>query len=114
MGDEELVQRTLCESHGYTYMPSGLDTKVGFAMSTQGKTPVNGLRHPPIGDTNGWYIWCGEELSQDRDFFVPVHTRHLSDKCPEAIPFLGLPPGARFLAANGHVDIWFDETLLNI
>jgi hypothetical protein len=112
MRDAELVQRTLCESHGYTYVASELDSKVGFAISTQGKIPLNGLRHSPRGDTNGWFIWCGEELSQDIDFFVPMHARHLWDQCPEAIPFLGLPPGSRFLAANGYVDIWFDETLL--
>jgi len=29
-------------------------------------------------------------------------------------PFLGLPPGFRFLFVPGAVDIWFDESLLKV
>jgi hypothetical protein len=53
------AQRSLCEEKGYDYTPAGLDSKLGFAIRTQGKIPINGLRHPPAGDTNGWYIWSG-------------------------------------------------------
>ena len=112
--DTELVQKVLCEEKGYHYVPSSLDSKLGFANNTLGKLPLNGLRHPPTGDTNGWYIWCGEELSQEPDFFVPLHTGHLIDRCPEVMRFLGLPPGSRFLVAGDHVDVWFDKSLLNV
>ena len=76
--------------------------------------PINGLRHPPEGDTTGWYIWAGENLSADADFFVPLCVVHLDEWCPEAIPYLGLPPGWRFLIADGHEDVWFDPSLLDI
>jgi hypothetical protein len=36
----------------------------------------------------------------------------VKDKCPEALPFLGLPPGYRFLVAGEYVDVWYDSTLL--
>lgn len=108
------AQRSLCEEKGCDYTPAGLDSKLGFAIKTQGKIPINGLRHPPAGDTNGWYIWCGEELSQEPEFFEPLHTRHLFERCPEALRFLGLPPGCRFLVAGDYVDVWFDRSLLNI
>jgi hypothetical protein len=75
---------------------------------------VNGLRHPPEGDTNVWYIWCGEELSADPQFFVPMHTRHMQERCPDVLPLLGLPPGSRFLIAGKAVDLWFDEFLITI
>ena len=112
--DIELVQRLLCEEKGYRYVPSSLDSKLCFAKKTLGKLPLNGLRHPPKGDTNGWYIWCGEELSQEPNFFVPLHTGHLIDLCPEVMLFLGLPPGSRFLVAGDHVDVWYDESLLDV
>jgi hypothetical protein len=70
------------------------------------------LRHRPVGDTNGWYIWAGAELSQDPDFFIPLHVEHLEEWCPEVLPFLALPPGSRFLLADGYEDVWHDAELL--
>jgi hypothetical protein len=107
-------QRLVCREHGFDYVPASLDSKLGFAVETAGAVPLNGMRHPPQGDTNGWYIWCGEELSQAPAFFSPLHTRHLQDRCPEALLYLGLPPGARFLVADGHVDVWYDGSLLSV
>ena len=76
--------------------------------------PINGLRHPPEGDTTGWYIWAGEELSEDPDFFVPLHFEHLAEWCPGVTKFLALPPGWRFLTAPDHEDVWFDVSLLKL
>jgi len=111
--DSSEAQREICKIRGLPYFPTDPDSKLGFATGTQGKVPVNGLRHPPEGATSGWYIWCGEEFSQDPNFFAPLHARHLSDRCPEALRFLGLPPGSRFLAVGDYVDVWFDESLLS-
>ena len=33
---------------------------------------------------------------------------------PEVLPFLGLPPGYRFLLADTTQDVWFDESLLSV
>lgn len=62
--------------------------------------------------TCGWYIWAGLELSSDPDFFVPMHGEHLFEDRSEAIQYLGLPPGWRFLIAPGYEDIWYDNSLL--
>jgi hypothetical protein len=86
---------------------------VGFAVDTQGMLPINGLRDPRVGDTSGWYIWCGKGYSSNPEFFVPLHANHLFERCPDIIKFLGLPPGYRFLVAGDYLDIWFDESLLN-
>jgi len=75
---------------------------------------LNGLRHPAEGDTTGWYIWAGEAVSQDSEFFEPVHVAHLAEVCPAALPFLGLPPGWRFLLAGDLVEVWEDRSLLDI
>jgi hypothetical protein len=75
--------------------------------------PVHGLRHPPAGDTSGWYIWVGE-LTDDADFFVPQHARHLIERVPELRAHLTGPPGSRFLIAPGYVDRWQDDSLLDV
>ena len=87
--------------------------KLGVALQTLDQTPIRGLRHPPTGETNGWYIWAGE-YSSEKDFLQPLHASHLLQRLPEVIRFLGLPPGSRFLLAGEHVDVWFDESLLNV
>ena len=37
---------------------------------------------------------------------------HLADWCPDALRFLGLPPGWRFLVAGAYADAWEDPQLL--
>jgi hypothetical protein len=113
VNEQELATQQVawCRKYGQPCIVPAADTKLGFAFGTRGSIPVNGFAHPPEGDTNGWYIWCGEELSSAADFFSPMHTAHVKDKCPEALQFLRLPPGYRFLLAGEHVDVWNDPTL---
>lgn len=106
-------QMQTCEKFGAEFFAPTEGSKVGISPNVRtGLQPINGLRHPPIGDTSGWYIWAGEELSDSDDFFVPLHIEHLDDWCPAIKKFLGLPPGWRFLIAPDYEDAWFDETLL--
>src|SRR5690242_16865494 len=81
----ERIQRDICKTHNSEFVSTPLNTKLGFAVQTLGKLPINGLRHPLQGDTNGWYIWCGEELGSDPDFFSPLHASHLKEPCPEVL-----------------------------
>ncbi|MBC8069543.1 MAG: hypothetical protein IAG13_14495 [Deltaproteobacteria bacterium] len=109
-----LEQRELCERYGTGFVAAPAGLKVGVSRNLrEGLAPVNGMRHPVSGDTTGWYIWAGEELSPEPDFFVPLHVEHLVDWCPEALRFLGLPPGWRFLLAGEYVDVWEDPSLLD-
>jgi hypothetical protein len=106
-------QQEVCRRFGVEYLPPALDLKVGIAKDAfEGLWPLNGLRHPPVGDTSGWYIWAGETLSEADDVFQPLHVSHLAEGCPGVVRYLGLPPGWRFLIAPGHEDVWFDPTLL--
>jgi hypothetical protein len=89
--------------------------KIGISRTFDpAQFPINGLRHPSQGDTTGWYVWSGEKLSTDADFFIPLHALHLNDRCPEIVKYFGLAPGWRFLIAPGHEDVWFDPNLLNV
>lgn len=114
MNDEiENLQKKICEKYGVDYFPAPPDMKIGIALNVrEGLMPINGLRHPPKGDTTGWYIWAGEELPDDPDFFKPLHVSHLENWCPVVLKFLGLPPGWRFLVAGEYEDVWYDDSLL--
>lgn len=108
-------QRDICNKYNAPFVSSPLNLKVGISRNVKdGALPINGLRHPIEGDTSGWYIWGGEELSDDPDFFLPLHIEHLSEWCPDIIKFLGLSPGWRFLYTPNYEDVWEDKTLLEI
>ena len=108
-------QHELCLRYGTLMVEARHDMKVGVSRNVRsGVLPLNGLRHPPVGDTTGWYIWAGEEPESDPDFFVPLHVAHLDEWCPSARRFLGLPPGWRFLVAGEYEDVWEDASLLDV
>ncbi len=102
-------QNEICNDHGVEAIVPEANEKLGIAISTIGKTPINGLRHPIENGTCGWYIWCGEELSEDLEFFKPLHVKHIKEHLPEVEKYLALPVGFRFLLADDCEDIWFDE-----
>jgi hypothetical protein len=108
------IQRRFCRENGYDCLPTTLEAMIGYAVETEGQLPINGLRHPPEGYTNGWFIWCGENLSKADDFFSSFQTSNIFHHCLEIIKFLGMPPGYRFLLAGDYLDIWYDESLLDI
>jgi hypothetical protein len=75
--------------------------------------PLNAIRHPPVGQTNGWYVWRGGPIPQDQDdFFSPSHVEHVVDEFPQLLPYLALPPGWGVILAPGHEDVWYDERFL--
>ncbi len=109
----ENQQKAICNKYDSIFVPAENEMKVGIALNTIDKKPLNALRHPPEKGTSGWYIWGGEEFQEDTDFFQPLHISHLEKKCPEIIEFLGLAPGWRVLIAGEHQDIWYDHKLLS-
>lgn len=112
------IQKEICNKYGFNFEPCDLHLKVGISLDIKEKSksmPILALRHPIQGDTAGWYVWAGEYSDAD-DFFQPIHVVHLEEWCPLIFPYLGLPAGSRVLIAeNGnYVDVWEDNSLLNI
>lgn len=106
-------QKKICKKYHTYFVESPGNMKVGIADNVKlGVLPINGLRHPIKGDTTGWYIWAGNEMSLSPKFFKPLHSDHLNNYCPEVIKYLGLPPGWRFQIAPDYEDVWEDESLL--
>ena len=117
MGDSSRIEATqlaFCRERNADFVTASSDSKLGFAFATEGKRPMNGLRHPAAGDTNGWYIWFGEEFSTAPDFFVPLHASHVYERYPDSARLLGLAPGYRFMLDGSYLDVWYDPTLLNV
>jgi len=112
-------QKLICERYGAPFLAAPFDKLIGIAIETfadkKTKT-INGLRHSIESDQSAnWYIWAGENFSEADDFFKPMHVSYLLELCPQALQYLGLPPGWRFLFDNEqYEDVWYDEQLLNI
>lgn len=82
-------------------------------MATLRLQPINGLRVLALSGSSGWFIFGGDEASEDEGFYSSLRVGHLKKHCPIAIPYLCLPAGWRFrIDADGYEDVWFDEQLL--
>ena len=118
MNDLRKEQIDICTKYGFKPFEYDEILRIGISdnlLTNETIFPINGLRHNPEGNTSGWYIWAGEDYSEDDDFFKPLHIFHLKKYHPELLKYLGLPPGARFLLGeNEYEDVWFDENLINI
>ena len=94
-------QKELCQKYQVGCEPPGSGLKLGISKDFfSGRMPLNGLRHPPEGDTCGWYLWAGEEFSEAADYFHPLHVSHLIECDSEVMRYLGLPAGWRFLLSD--------------
>lgn len=107
-------QVSVCKRIGSPIVPLDPLMKIGIALSSIGSEPLNALRHPPDGNTSGWYIWGGTELSVEPGFFEPLHASHLADYAPALVPYMALAPGWRVLLAPGYEDVWFDASLMHV
>ena len=113
MSDAISKQIALCTKFGADYIAALPESKLGIAENIRaGMLPINGVRHMPEGDTCGWFIWGGVELSSDEDFFKPLHVMHVERWSPiiDITKFLGLAPGWRFLTDGKYEDVWFDAS----
>jgi hypothetical protein len=104
----------ICALHGAAFVPADPAAMLGLAKNARpGNWPIHGLRHPIEGGTCGWYVWAvQDEIPEDPSLFEPINVAHVSELLPEAIPYLALPPGWRFLLAPGYADVWYDPDLL--
>jgi hypothetical protein len=109
-----LNQKEVCERFEAEFIPCSQTEKLGLAIETIGQLPINGLRHKAENGTCGWYIWCGEAISQDAEFFKPLHVNHINEYLPEVEQYLALPPGYRFLITEGYEDVWHDSSIINM
>jgi len=112
MLDLHAAQLDLCRRYDAAFTPTEPGTSLAVAVATLlPGLPLHGVRHVPHAGASGWLVWAGD-LSRDPDFFQTQPIEALGALAPGALPYLGLPPGWRFLLAPGYEDAWFDHSLL--
>lgn len=105
-------QIAVCDKYGTHAQPLFRHDRLGIALGTMSLVPINGLRIPAMSGSSGWFIYGGNEASENPNFFQPLCVNHLRKHCEIAVPYLCLPAGWRFqIDTNGYEDVWFDETL---
>ena len=110
----ENEQKEICERNDLAWVSVNPNSMVAINDSLfTTSQPINGLRHPKEGNIEGWYMWSGEDIPQDRDdFFHPIHIYHLINQRPQILKYLGLPIGYRFQIDDfGYEDIWYDSSV---
>ena len=105
-------QQVVCQRFQAAYCLCAPELTVGIARNVRcGIRPLNGLRLQQDETSSGWYIWAGEQLSLAPDFFVTLAVSELARWAPLVMPYLGLPPGWRFVVTEHHEDAWEDTEL---
>ncbi|MDB5705852.1 MAG: hypothetical protein JWN66_2968 [Sphingomonas bacterium] len=107
-----LEQKKICDKYGVPMEMPDPDSIVGVAENVKFNIfPINGLRHPSVDNTNGWYLWAGGDISEAMNF-KPYHFHHLLEICPLSFKYLALSAGWRFLCDDVYEDVWFDTSIL--
>jgi hypothetical protein len=106
-------QIEVCEKYRTQPQLFLLHDRVGISLATMNQVPINGLRIPAMSGSSGWFIYGGDEPTDDPNFYQPLCITHLRNHCEIAIPYLCLPAGWRFqIDRDGYEDVWYDESLL--
>ena len=109
----EELQRRVCDAYGAAFTPPSPGSKVGIALQTMNRSPIRAVRVPPTETTCGWFLFAGDEWSDDEDFYQTLCVEHVPDHCEIALPFLALPPGWQFHTdGSEEYGASFDPTLL--
>ncbi len=103
-------QKLVCEEFDSAYIKVKEDDVVAVAKQTLDKEPIVGLRKKPETDENVcWFIYGGE-LEEGEDFIETMTVKALEEILPEAIPYLALETGFRFMIdRDDYEDVWKAE-----
>lgn len=107
-------QKLVCEEFDSAYIKVNEDDVVAIAKHTLDQEPIVGLRKKPDpSDQIAWFIYGGE-LQEGEDFFETVTVKELENILPDAIPYLALETGFRFMIdRDDYEDVWKAETDLS-
>lgn len=104
-------QKLVCEEFDSRYVKVNETDLVAIAKQTLKKEPIVGLRKKPDAENVSWFIYGGE-LEDGEDFFDVVSVKELEDIFPDAIPYLALEEGFRFMIdADEYEDVWKADLL---
>lgn len=101
------LQQQLCDKYGLPAQAP--EPMIALATGTLAQEPIYGTRITlPENGTISWFIHCGEH-SDASGFYQPLHASHLQELLPQAINYLALPSGAKFIIDRaGYEDVWME------
>lgn len=104
-------QKLVCEEFDSKYIKVNETDLVAVAKQTLNKEPIVGLRKKPDVDNVSWFIYGGE-LEDGEDFFDIITVKELEEVFPDAIPYLSLEEGFRFMIdADEYEDVWKADSI---
>ncbi len=104
-------QKLVCEEFDSCYIKVNETDLIAIAKQTLTKEPIVGLRKKPDDENVAWFIYGGE-LEEGEDFFDIVTVKELEDIFPDAIPYLALEEGFRFMIdADEYEDVWKADSI---
>jgi hypothetical protein len=107
------LQLAVCEKYHVRPQAVLRHDRLSIALDTLDLAPINGLRLPSLSGSSGWFIYGGENPSDDPHFYQPLCVTHLGQHCEIAVPYLFLPAGWRFqIDSHGYEDVWYDDSLM--
>ena len=103
-------QKLVCEEFDSAYIKVNEDDVVAVAKQTLDKELIVEKKKKPETDENVcWFIYGGE-LEEGEDFFETMTVKALEEILPEAIPYLALETGFRFMIdRDDYEDVWKAE-----
>lgn len=111
--DKDIIeeQKLVCEQYGSSYRVVKEGDLVAIATKSLEEETIVGIRKLPESDGIAWFIYGGE-LDDADDFFQTITVKELSEIFPEALPFLALETGYRFLIDHDeYEDVWREGEL---
>lgn len=103
------IQKRMCAKHRAPFFECSDADRAGIALVSLKIDPIYGARERNEDGTTSWYVWGGP-CSSAVDFFQPICAGHIRELLPEALPYLALPPGYKFIIdRNGFEDVWRED-----
>ena len=103
------IQKRVCAKHRAPFFECSDADRAGIALVSLKIDPIYGARERNEDGTTSWYVWGGP-YSSAVDFFQPICAGHIRELLPEALPYLALPPGYKFIIdRNGFEDVWRED-----
>lgn len=104
-------QKLVCEQYGSAYRAVNDQDVIAIAVKSLTEESIVGIRNLPDSDGIAWFIYGGE-LDDADDFFQTMSVKELEEVFPEALPFLALDTGYRFLIDHDeYEDVWREGEL---
>ena len=104
-------QKLVCEEFDSRYIKVNEDDVVAIAKQTLNQEPIVGIRKKPDADQVSWFIYGGELQDSDA-FFDIVTVKELEEIFPDALVYLALEEGFRFMIdADEYEDVWREGAL---